>query len=77
MTKKKPNVLISTKATKKPTGDGWCDACQKKRGGKVPKHGHMGITVSFGTCNDCDEQTTIVPSCDYDWPKQGIKAIWD
>jgi hypothetical protein len=63
--------------TKKPVGDGWCHKCQLKRGGKVPKRGHNGITVHAGVCGGCKKRTTIVPSCDYDWPKKGLKAVWD
>lgn len=76
MKKKKANVLTSTKVAR-VTGDGWCHECQIKRGARVPNGGQMGITVSVGVCNACGEKTTIVPTCDYDWPKQGVKAIFD
>lgn len=47
----------------------YCHACQIKRGGKVPRGGHDGITVYGGVCDGCNEPGTLVPSCDYDWPK--------
>lgn len=63
---------------KKQKGDGWCHDCQLKRGGVVSKmYENGGNTVCEGICNECGERTTIVPSCDYDWPKYGKKAVWD
>lgn len=57
---------------------GFCHDCQLERGGVVPKHGHMGITISMGTCSRCLAiDTGLVPSSDYDWPAEGKKAIWD
>ena len=55
---------------------GYCHECQLARGAKAPD-GPMIVTVSAGTCAMCCKDTTLVPSCDYDWPKKGKKAIWD
>ena len=54
-----------------------CHACQLRLGGKVPDHGHNGITVHFGDCPECGHRAMLVPNADYDWPKKGQKAIWD
>ena len=57
---------------------GRCHDCQLKAGAVVPKGGHIGITVSIGTCGGClKEGATLVPGCDYHWPKEGKKAIFD
>ena len=51
----------------------YCHPCQLVRGGKVPKHGHMGITVTMGQCGGCGKKATLVPNRDYDWPDS---AAW-
>lgn len=56
---------------------GHCHACQVKRGGKVPKWGHAGITVTRGKCAGCGKVKTLVPESDYDWPRSGRKAVFD
>lgn len=57
---------------------GFCHECQLERGGKIPEHGHVGITISMGTCSKClARDVGLVPSCDYDWPKKGVRAVWD
>ena len=56
----------------------YCHDCQIKAGGRVPKWGHMGITVVVGDCDGCGKKdATLVPNTDYDWPKEGVGAIWD
>lgn len=60
---------------KKPWGT--CHECQLKAGGEIPEGGHRGITVCSGYCLSCGKDTVLVPDCDYDWPKKGIKAVWD
>lgn len=56
----------------------YCHDCQIERGGRVPKFGHMGITVTKGECRLCNKKdVTLIPNGDYDWPKEGIKAVWD
>lgn len=55
-----------------------CHKCQLALGAVVPKGGHRGITVSLGTCGVClSPDSTLVPSCDYHWPKEGRKAVFD
>jgi hypothetical protein len=55
----------------------FCHGCQLKRGG-VPPKGHGAITCSTGTCSKCkNKNVTLVPTCDYDWPKTGKKAVFD
>lgn len=56
---------------------GFCHDCQVKRGGVVPAHGHRGITIALDICSQCLKNEGCVPTCDYDWPKEGRKAIWD
>lgn len=57
---------------------GKCHECQIKAGAVVPKGDHRGITVQMGTCGAClKADATLVPSCDYNWPKEGRKAIFD
>lgn len=59
-------------------GDGYCHDCQLKRGAVEPKHGLEGVTCTLGTCSGCGEKgSSLVPDCDYDWPKEGRKAVWD
>ena len=56
----------------------FCDSCQLERGARVPKGGHGAITVTLGTCSGCLRiGVGLVPNCDYDWPKEGKKAIFD
>lgn len=56
---------------------GYCHECQLDRGARVPGDGIVG-TVSVGTCSKCLKTSIgLVPSSDYDWPKEGKKAIWD
>lgn len=53
-----------------------CHECQIKRGGKVPKGGFMGITVTMGTCSICKkEKVTLIPERDYNWKNK--KAVFD
>lgn len=61
--------IIATK------GEDWryCHECQIKRGGKVPKWGHNGITVTKGKCGICCEEKTLIPNNDYNWPG---KSAW-
>lgn len=62
-----------TKSKKPKEGGDWhyCNDCQLKRGGKVPKFGHRGITVMMGECTICgDKEATLVPNADYIWPGQ-------
>jgi hypothetical protein len=61
--------------TRKKTG-GFCHKCQLKRGGVAPK-GMGCVTATLGICSECGEDTSLIPSCDYNWPKLGKKAIWD
>lgn len=57
---------------------GRCHECQIKAGAVVPRGGHRGITVQLGTCGGClKADATLVPSCDYHWPKEGRKAVFD
>jgi hypothetical protein len=37
----------------------------------------MGITVWSDVCGGCRKQKTVIPASDYNWPKQGRKAIFD
>lgn len=55
-----------------------CEPCALKMGAREPKHGLDGITVSMGRCPYCLlKNVTLIPHCDYDWPKEGRKAVWD
>lgn len=57
---------------------GSCHDCRLAAGGVVPPDGHMGITVTMGTCSEClNRDATLVPYCDYHWPKEGRKAVFD
>ena len=54
-----------------------CRDCALKLGATVPKD-RMVCTVSAGKCPYCKEKNvTLIPHCDYDWPKEGKKAIFD
>lgn len=57
---------------------GHCHECQLERGAEVPSYGHRGITITIGICSKCLAQNVgLVPSSDYNWPKEGKTAIWD
>lgn len=57
---------------------GHCHECQLKRGAVMPEDGLRGITVSMGTCASClNTNAGLVPDCDYHWPKEGKRALWD
>jgi hypothetical protein len=58
--------------------DTWnaCHECSVKLGGKLPPK-FIG-TVMTGRCEYCKKKSkTLIPHCDYDWPKEGRKAMWD
>lgn len=56
--------------------DGFCHKCQVKRGGIFPPN--SVVTCTAGTCAMClTVGATLVPDCDYDWPGEHKKAIWD
>lgn len=54
-----------------------CHACILKLGGRVPKDGQRAITVHGGVCAYCSKTGTIIPFIDYDWPKIGLRAVFD
>lgn len=54
----------------------FCHECQLAMGGKVPDSS-SAVTVYAGQCDRCGKMSTIVPSSDYDWPKQGKRHVWD
>lgn len=62
---------------KKRIGDGYCHECQLKRGAEIPRGGLLGVTVTDGICGSCNQKASLVPSSDYNWPKKGLKAVWD
>lgn len=57
---------------------GRCHQCQLKLGAEVPKGGLVGVTVTTGVCAHCLKlNASLVPDCDYNWPKKGRRAIFD
>lgn len=65
-----------TKPTKNKEDWHYCHKCQIKRGGKVPKGGHKGITVTVGKCSMCgDKGVMLIPNADYVW--KGKQYLWD
>jgi len=53
-----------------------CMECATKNGGKWPE-GHA-CTVSVGTCPYCaEENVTIIPYVDFDWPDINTKHLRD
>jgi hypothetical protein len=54
-----------------------CHECNLEAGAGVPRGGMMGITVWSDVCGGCRKQKTVIPASDYNWPKQGRKAIFD
>lgn len=56
----------------------YCHACQLKRGAEEPRGGLGCVTVTSGICAGClGLNVSLIPSCDFNWPKEGISAIWD
>lgn len=51
-----------------------CAKCAEERGGvPVP----WPVTVMSGKCPYCGTKATLIPTCDFNWPKIGRKAVWD
>lgn len=49
-----------------------CDLCATERGGVCEQD---GITMTAGKCEYCgNPDITLIPVCDFDWPKHGIRA---
>lgn len=76
---KKLSKTASKLPKRKHTGqkEDWhyCHPCQIKRGGKVPKGGHTGITVTSGKCSMCGNGAMLIPNADYIW--KGKPYLWD
>ena len=53
----------------------YCHTCQVARGGRLDES--ACITVMEGKCSLCKKVATLIPTRDYDWPKQGRKAWFD
>lgn len=51
-----------------------CWKCAKKLGGIAPDY---PVTQSVYKCKHCDEEIGCPSVTDFDWPKLGIKRIWD
>lgn len=71
--KKRPSMSQMKRIATQLGESDWhfCNPCQIKRGGKIPKDGHLGITVMCGTCRLCGlTKQTLVPNDDYIWPGQ-------
>lgn len=57
---------------------GKCNECQLKAGAEMPKGALMGVTCTMGVCSGCLKVgASLVPSSDYNWPKEGRRAIFD
>lgn len=57
---------------------GKCHECQLAAGAEVPKGDLRGVTMTQGVCSGCLKvDASLVPSCDYNWPKEGRRAIFD
>lgn len=54
-----------------------CYECAIALGAKVPPGDLRGITVHGGECPYCKKPKTLIPHCDFDWPKEGKKAWFD
>jgi hypothetical protein len=54
-----------------------CYTCSIAHGARPPRGGLKGITACEGKCPSCKEETSIIPQCDFHWPKLGKHAIWD
>lgn len=44
-----------------------CNDCAVKKGGIYPE-GHV-CTMTFGECPYCKRTRTLIPWCDFNWPK--------
>lgn len=53
-----------------------CAECILANGGRWPEGPNIG-TVMAGKCFNCGKERTLIPLCDFNWPKEKIKAIWD
>lgn len=54
-----------------------CYTCSIAHGARPPKGGDMIVTVTQDKCPVCKEETSIFPQSDFNWPKQGRRAIFD
>lgn len=57
---------------------GHCQECQIARGAVLPRGGLFGVTIMRGVCVGCLKlNSALIPDCDFNWPKEGKKAIFD
>lgn len=57
-----------------------CSKCVKKKGGVYPKGNcSTGVIGKCGYCKGRNHEAyeVLIPVSDYDWPKKGIKHVWD
>jgi len=52
-----------------------CFDCGKLKGGIMPEN--SAVTCTREICVHCNKPKTCPSVSDFDWPKLGIRAIWD